>query len=160
MREDDSSSKWDEMKPKKKSKTFDLIEDKSSKTSIIKPTQTFRVEEEDEETIRSSSRTPREEHKPKKKKQESFEMRHLRTMESINENIRTVTLERKWLASFVIAVIACLIFSTFTVGILDQYFFKRGIDLFSKDNRRNELILNAIQFLLLFVLVRVVFNYV
>ena len=162
MKENEVSSNWDEMKPKK-SKTFDLIEDRESKSSLIKPTRSFRVEEEDHDKRPRSkkveqereSRSPRMTRSPR----EHFEMRHLRTLESINENVKTVTFERKWLCSFIIAVAALLLFSTFTVGIADQYFFKKGIDLFDKTNRKNELILNAIQFVLLFFIVRVIFNY-
>ncbi len=91
--------------------------------------------------------------------QEHFRACQLKVMNSLQENIGALSNEKRWMVAFVVSVLAILVYSTFTVSLVDQFLFKRDIDLFSKESKKNEIVLNIIQFILLFVFVRVVLSY-
>ncbi len=125
-------------------KSFEMVSDPRSKTTRLEPLQP------------TSSSSLTKEHKSPK---EHFRARQLKVMNSLEENVGSLTTEKRWLIAFIIAVLAILVYSTFTVSLLDQFLFKRNIDLFSKDSKKNEIILNLVQFALLFAFIRVVLSY-
>ena len=123
-----------------------MVGDPDSKTTRLEPIQ----------PTSSSSLTKETQHKSP---QEHFRNRQLKVMNSLSENVGALTNEKRWMAAFVVSVLAILVYSTFTVSLVDQFLFKRDIDLLSKESKKNEFILNVVQFVLLFVFVRVVLAY-
>jgi hypothetical protein len=126
-------------------KSFEMVSDPHSKTTRLEPTSSSSLRDE----------TP----KPSKSPREHFHSRQLKVLSSIQENIGALTSEKRWIISLVVSVLAILVYSTFTVSLVDQFLFKRNIDLFSKESKKNEIILNVVQFTLLFAFVRIVLSY-
>ncbi len=97
--------------------------------------------------------------KPSKSPKEHFRSRQLKVLSSIQENVGSLTSEKRWIIALVVSILAILVYSTFTVSLVDQFLFKRNIDLFSKESKKNEIILNVVQFGVLFAFVRIVLSY-
>ena len=126
-------------------KPFKMVSDPHSKTTRLEPTSSSSLRDE----------TP----KPSKSPKEHFRSRQLKVLSSIQENVGSLTSEKRWIIALVVSILAILVYSTFTVSLVDQFLFKRNIDLFSKESKKNEIILNVVQFGLLFAFVRIVLSY-
>ncbi len=126
-------------------KSFNMVSDPQSKTTRLEPT--------------SSSSLRKEVSDKQKPPKEHFRSRQLKVLSSIQENVGALTSEKRWIIALVVSILAILVYSTFTVSLVDQFLFKRNIDLFSKESKKNEFILNAVQFVLLFAFVRIVLSY-
>jgi hypothetical protein len=126
-------------------KPFKMVSDPHSKTTRLEPT--------------SSSSLQKETPKPSKSPKEHFRSRQLKVLSSIQENVGSLTSEKRWIIALVVSILAILVYSTFTVSLVDQFLFKRNIDLFSKESKKNEIILNVVQFGVLFAFVRIVLSY-
>ncbi len=126
-------------------KPFKMVSDPHSKTTRLEPT--------------SSSSLQTDTPKPAKSPKEHFRSRQLKVLSSIQENVGALTSEKRWIIALVVSVLAILVYSTFTVSLVDQFLFKRNIDLFSKESKKNEIILNVVQFGVLFAFVRIVLSY-
>jgi hypothetical protein len=122
-------------------KPFNMISDPHSKLTRLEPT--------------SSSSIYNEASKKPISPQEHFHGRQLKVLNSIQENIGVLTTEKKWIIALVMAILVILIYSTFTVSLIDQFLFKHNIDLFSKESQKNEIILNVVQFLFVFLFFRI-----
>jgi len=117
---------------------FELIQDKKTRKTIIKPKPTLTTSIDKNKISRSE---------------------HYSDILTLHKDMNTLSGEKKWLYTIVISIITLLIFSTFTVNIIDKFLFNRKIDLFSSESKSNEIILNIVQFILLFVIIRMLFNY-
>jgi hypothetical protein len=126
-------------------KSFNMVSDPQSKTTRLEPT--------------SSSSLRKETSEKQKSPKEHFRSRQLKVLSSIQENVGSLTSEKRWIIALVVSILAILVYSTFTVSLVDQFLFKRNIDLFSKESKKNEIILNAVQFGVLFAFVRIVLSY-
>ncbi len=122
-----------------------MVSDPHSKTTRLEPT--------------SSSSLRNETPNPSKSPREHFHSRQLKVLSSIQENVGALTSEKRWIIALVVSILAILVYSTFTVSLVDQFLFKRNIDLFSKESKKNEIILNVVQFGVLFAFVRIVLSY-
>ena len=131
-------------------KSFNMVSDPDSKTTRLEPTSSSSLR-----GMSDSSPDPVKQKSPK----EHFRSRQLKVLSSIQENVGSLTSEKRWIISLVVSILAILVYSTFTVSLVDQFLFKRNIDLFSKESKKNEIILNAVQFVLLFAFVRIVLSY-
>jgi hypothetical protein len=127
-------------------KSFKMVSDPHSKTTRLEPTS-------------SSSLQGMSDPVKQKSPKEHFRSRQLKVLSSIQENVGSLTSEKRWIIALVVSILAILVYSTFTVSLVDQFLFKRNIDLFSKESKKNEIILNAVQFVLLFAFVRIVLSY-
>ncbi len=128
------------------SASFRLKSDPSSKTSMITPTSSSSISTEPIVPLLPSA--------------SEKEVKSHRAIESFAVSAKSISADKKWLVSFLITFVALLIFSTFSVSIIDQFLFKRGIDLFTKDSTRNQIYLTIGQFILLFIFIRVVFFFI
>lgn len=127
-------------------KSFNMVSDPDSKTTRLEPTSSS--------SLRGMSDSVKQ-----KSPKEHFRSRQLKVLSSIQENVGSLTSEKRWIIALVVSILAILVYSTFTVSLVDQFLFKRNIDLFSKESKKNEIILNAVQFVLLFAFVRIVLSY-
>lgn len=66
---------------------------------------------------------------------------------------------RKTILSVLISVIILLFLSTYSVNCIDRWLDSHQVDLFSQTDRMNELLLFMIQFLFIFVAVRLILNF-
>lgn len=66
---------------------------------------------------------------------------------------------RKTILSIIIAVIILAFLSTYSVNCIDRWLDNHQVDLFSQTDRMNELLLFMIQFLFIFVAVRLILNF-
>ena len=133
-------------------KSFKMVSDPDSKTTRLEPTSSSSLRKED--PLRGMSDSVKQ-----KSPKEHFRSRQLKVLSSIQENVGSLTSEKRWIIALVVSILAILVYSTFTVSLVDQFLFKRNIDLFSKESKKNEIILNAVQFVLLFAFVRIVLSY-
>jgi hypothetical protein len=117
---------------------FEMIQDKKTRKTIIKAKPTLTTSIDKNKISRSE---------------------HYSDIITLHQDMNTLSGEKKWLYTIVISVITLLIFSTFTVNIIDKFLFKRKIDLFGSESKTNEIILNIVQFILLFGIIRMLFNY-
>lgn len=69
------------------------------------------------------------------------------------------TSNRKTILSIVIAVIILAFVSTYSVNCVDKWLDNHQVDLFSQTDKMNELLLFMIQFLFIFVAVRLILNF-
>jgi hypothetical protein len=129
-------------------KPFHMVSDPHSKTTRLEPTSSSSLQKD---TLSDS--------RPSKSPKEHFRSRQLKVLSSIQENVGALTSEKRWIIALVVSVLAILVYSTFTVSLVDQFLFKRNIDLFSKESKKNEIILNVVQFGVLFAFVRIVLSY-
>jgi hypothetical protein len=129
-------------------KPFKMVSDPHSKTTRLEPTSSSSLQ-----TDKASDS------RPSKSPKEHFRSRQLKVLSSIQENVGALTSEKRWIIALVVSVLAILVYSTFTVSLVDQFLFKRNIDLFSKESKKNEIILNVVQFGVLFAFVRIVLSY-
>jgi hypothetical protein len=129
-------------------KPFKMVSDPHSKTTRLEPTSSSSLQKDKVSSLR-----------PSKSPKEHFRSRQLKVLSSIQENVGALTSEKRWIIALVVSILAILVYSTFTVSLVDQFLFKRDIDLFSKESKKNEIILNVAQFALLFAFVRIVLSY-
>ena len=129
-----------------------MVSDPHSKTTRLEPTSSSSLQKD---TLSGMKDTP----KPSKSPKEHFRSRQLKVLSSIQENVGSLTSEKRWIIALVVSILAILVYSTFTVSLVDQFLFKRNIDLFSKESKKNEIILNVVQFGVLFAFVRIVLSY-
>ena len=67
---------------------------------------------------------------------------------------------KKWIITIILSLLVLFITSTYTISILDNWLDNHGVDLFSKTDRMNELLLLVIQFLFLVIIIRLILQYV
>ena len=133
-------------------KPFKMVSDPHSKTTRLEPTSSSSLQKDTFSAMKDTS-------KPSKSPKEHFRSRQLKVLSSIQENVGALTSEKRWIIALVVSILAILVYSTFTVSLVDQFLFKRNIDLFSKESKKNEIILNVVQFGVLFAFVRIVLSY-
>ena len=133
-------------------KPFKMVSDPHSKTTRLEPTSSSSLQKDTLFAMKDTS-------KPSKSPKEHFRSRQLKVLSSIQENVGSLTSEKRWIIALVVSILAILVYSTFTVSLVDQFLFKRNIDLFSKESKKNEIILNVVQFGVLFAFVRIVLSY-
>jgi hypothetical protein len=126
--------------------SFEMKKDPESQTSILQPTSSSMISSEH----KSKSKSPKE----------NFRSRQIKVLDSIRENVVALSNEKRWIFSFIISLLAILVYSTFTVSLVDQFLFKKNIDLFSKESKKYEIIMNIIQFIILFIFIRIAMSYV
>ncbi len=84
-----------------------------------------------------------------KRKKERTEKPVLEQQCKINNN-------NKWLVTIGLAVLILLFTSTYTINIVDTWLDNHGVDLFSRSDRMNELLLLVIQFIIIIIIIRLV----
>jgi len=84
-----------------------------------------------------------------KRKKEKTEKPVLEQQCKINNN-------NKWLVTIGLAVLILLFTSTYTINIVDTWLDNHGVDLFSRSDRMNELLLLVIQFIIIIIVIRLV----
>ena len=137
-------------------KPFKMVSDPHSKTTRLEPTSSSSLQKD---TLFASQPAMKDTPKSSKSPKEHFRSRQLKVLSSIQENVGSLTSEKRWIIALVVSILAILVYSTFTVSLVDQFLFKRNIDLFSKESKKNEIILNVVQFGVLFAFVRIVLSY-
>ena len=60
--------------------------------------------------------------------------------------------EKRWFAAFFTAAAIWLLTSSFTITLVDNFLMARGVDLFGTVDRVPEIVLNGVQFLIVFML--------
>ncbi len=60
--------------------------------------------------------------------------------------------EKRWFAAFFTAAAIWLLTSSFTITLIDNFLMGRGVDLFGTTDRVPEIVLNGVQFMIVFVL--------
>lgn len=78
--------------------------------------------------------------------------RTARVMTSMIETGKFQRCEKKWFAAFFATVIIFLLTSSFSLTMFDGFMMKRGVDIFGNADHTNELIVNAVQFVAVFIL--------
>ena len=137
-------------------KPFHMVSDPHSKTTRLEPTSSSSLQKD---TLSASRPAMKDIPTPSKSPKEHFRSRQLKVLSSIQENVGALTSEKRWIIALVVSILSILVYSTFTVSLVDQFLFKRNIDLFSKESKKNEIILNLVQFGVLFAFVRIVLSY-
>ena len=66
--------------------------------------------------------------------------------------------EKKWIIALIFSTIIILIYSTFTVRLIEKLLFNHGIELYNS-NRHNEILFCIIQFTLILILLRFLLSY-
>jgi len=66
----------------------------------------------------------------------------------------------KWFITIVISLFILFFMSTYSVSVVDRWLDNNGVDLFSTNDKMNELLLLIIQFLLIVIMVRIILQFV
>lgn len=67
---------------------------------------------------------------------------------------------KKWTITILISIIVLIFTSTFTVNVIDRILDNHNVDLFSSTDKTNELLLFAIQFIIIVIVVRFILQLV
>ena len=67
---------------------------------------------------------------------------------------------KKWIITICIAVVILLFISTYSVSMIDRWLDNNNVDLFSHDDKMNELLLLTIQFIFIVFVVRFILELV
>lgn len=87
------------------------------------------------------------------------EKQKIRLLQSIYNDKEYMSKEKKWLVSLFIALFTMSICSSFTLSLIDSFLSSNNITLFAETTNKNELILNTVQFFIILLGVRLIFNY-
>ena len=79
-----------------------------------------------------------------------------RTEKPILEQQCKINNKNKWFITIGLAVLVLLFTSTYTINIIDTWLDNHGVDLFSRSDRMNELLLLIIQFIIIIIIIRLI----
>jgi hypothetical protein len=82
-----------------------------------------------------------------------------RTEKPVLEQQCKINNKNKWFVTIGLAILILLFTSTYTINLVDTWLDNHSVDLFSRSDRMNELLLLIIQFIIIIIIIRLVLQF-